>query len=294
MSEAVSEGRGNDVPEDIDAADAFALLGNELRIEILRALWASVEEPVGFSDLYRQVDIEDSAQFNYHLKKLLGHFVRQTEDGYELRRAGEKVVQAVVAGSFTEHPRRTINTDDPCTQCGDPLVARYQDDTMTIACPACGHGHGEYPFPPGGLTDRSDEEILRAFDQRVRHLHCLAKDGVCPECTGRMETTIEREGECCLGSELRADHVCTQCAHELCSGIGLGLLDQSDIVAFYSDHGVDLATTPYWSLKWCVNDDPIAIRSEEPWRVEITVTADDETLQVTLDGDLRIVDTKRQ
>jgi len=168
--------------------------------------------------------------------------------GTNSRTAGERIVQAILAGSFTEHPRREIDIDDPCTQCGAELAARYDDEVLAIDCPDCGHGHGEYPFPPGGLHDRSDAEILEAFDQRVRHLHCLAKDGVCPECSGRMNTTIERDGECCLGTSLRADHVCEQCNHQLCSAVGLGLLDHSAVVTFYGDHGVALSETPYWRL----------------------------------------------
>lgn len=285
-------------------ADAFALVSDETRLSILEALWR-LDGPVRFSELRSEVGVRDSAQFNYHLNKLTDQFVRKIDassasgdgdsspGGYELRTAGERVVQAILAGSFTEHPRREIAIDDPCTQCGEVLTAHYEDEVLAIACPSCGHGHGEYPFPPGGLHDRSDAEILDAFEQRVRHLHCLAKDGVCPECTGRMKTTIERDGECCLGTSLRADHVCEQCNHQLCSAVGLGLLDHSAVVSFYGDHGVPLSETPYWQLDWCVDDEPVTVLEERPWSIRIDITLDEETLQVTVDGDLSVVDTER-
>ena len=287
-------------------ADAFALVSDETRLSILEALWR-LDDPVRFSELRSEVGVRDSAQFNYHLNKLTDQFVRKRDEaasgddanggassgGYELRTAGERIVQAILAGSFTEHPRRELAIDDPCTQCGEALTAHYEDEVLAIACPACGHGHGEYPFPPGGLHDRTDAEILAAFDQRVRHLHCLAKDWVCPECSGRMETTIERAGECCLGTSLRADHVCEQCNHQLCSAVGLGLLDHSAVVSFYGDHGVALSETPYWRLDWCVDDDPVTVLEERPWTVRIDIEADDETLQVTVDEDLSVVDTER-
>ena len=293
MSEARVDSAEEPSSEWLDPADAFALLGSELRIEILRALWAGPEQPVAFSELYRAVDVDDSAHFNYHLEKLTDHFVRRTEDGYVLRRAGEKVVQAVLEGSFTQHPHRSIAIEDPCIRCGEQLEATYEDESLSIDCPACGHGHGTYPFPPGGLNDRTDAEILDAFDQRVRHLHCLAKDGVCPECNGKMHTSLIRDRECCLGASLRAEHACEQCGHTLCATIGLGLVEHSAVVSFYSDHGIDLGKTPYWRLDWCVSDDGLAVRSEEPWRITVEIELDGEVLSVTVDEDLAVVSSER-
>jgi hypothetical protein len=274
-------------------ADAFSLVSEEMRLSILEALWR-LETPARFSDVREEVEVRDSAHFNYHLGKLTGTFVRKTDEGYELRTAGQRIVQAILAGSFTEHPERDVDIDDECTICGGPLSARYAEEMLHIECEDCGHGHGEYPFPPGGLHDRSDAEVLEAFDQRVRHLHCLAKDGVCPECNGRVETFIERGEQCCLGVGLRADHVCQQCGLELCSAVGLGLLDHSDVASFYEDHGVSLTDTPYWQLRWCVDDAPVSVVDDDPWRLRVEMTLDDETLRVTVDGDLNVVETERE
>ncbi len=279
-----------DCEECVSPADAFSLVGNETRLAILEALWR-LDGPAAFSEVRAEVGMRDSAQFNYHLNKLTDQFVRKGEAGYELRTAGERVVQAILAGSFTEHPTREIAIDDPCTQCGTTLEARYEDEMIAIECPNCGQGHGEYPFPPGGLHDRTDEEILEAFNQRVRHLHCLAKDGVCSECNGKMETIIDRGEECCIGAELRATHVCQQCGHELCSAVGLGLLDQSEVVTFYGDHGIGLSTTPYWHLDWCVDDEPVSVVQENPWRLQVDIEVEEDTLEVVVDGDLNVLET---
>jgi hypothetical protein len=211
-----------------------------------------------------------------------------------LRTAGERIVQAILAGSFTEHPEEEIVIEDVCTVCAGPLSARYADEMLSIECTECGHRHGEYPFPPGGLHDRTDAEVLEAFDQRVRHLSCLAKDGVCPECNGRVETVVERGEECCLGVALRADHVCQQCGLQLCSTVGLGLLDHSAVASFYSDHGVPLSDTPYWQLRWCVDDAPVTVLREDPWRFRIDMTLEGETLRVVVDGDLNVLETTRE
>lgn len=77
--------------------DAFAVLGNETRLEILRSL-SDADGPVSFSDLREHVGMRDSGQFNYHLDKLVGHFVTQADDGYALRQAGDRVIEAILSG----------------------------------------------------------------------------------------------------------------------------------------------------------------------------------------------------
>lgn len=273
-------------------AEAFSLIGNETRVAILEALWQVDEQPVGFTTLYETAEADNSAQFNYHLGELTGHFVRKTDDGYELRTAGERVVQAVVDGSFNAHPDLDpMETGDDCTQCGGPLVATYTDEKLAIECPACGRTHGQYSFPPGGLIGRDEDETLSAFDQRVRHLHSLARDGVCPECSGQTQTDIVRGEDCCLEAELRVEYTCLQCHHSLCSPIGLALLDQSPVVTFYRDHGIDLRTTPYWRLDWCVSDDCTTVKSTDPLRIVVSIVQDGDRLSVTLDANLAIVAT---
>jgi hypothetical protein len=271
-------------------AEAFSLIGNEIRVEILEALWHTDQQPVGFTTLYEKSKANDSAKFNYHLGQLTGHFICKTDEGYELRTAGESVVRAAVEGSFNAHPDPDpIETGDDCTQCGDPLVATYSDEKLAIGCTTCDCTHGQYSFPPGGLIGRNNEEILSAFDQRVRHLHSLARDGVCPECSGQMQTEIVCGEDCCLNLIPRVEYTCLQCHHDLCSTIGIALLDQSPVVSFYRDHGIDLGTTPYWRLNWCVSDDCTTVKSTDPWRIEVSITENNDTLTVTLDESLSIV-----
>ncbi|WP_207591414.1 DUF7351 domain-containing protein [Halomontanus rarus] len=292
-------------PASLDPADAFALIGNETRLAILEALWAADDRPVPFSALRREVGMRDSAQFNYHLQKLTGHFITKVDgasdedgtgdDGYAFKHAGEKVVRSVIAGSFNEHPTfEPFAVEGSCFACNGALEARYDDERLTIVCTDCGEAHGEYSFPPGGLNDRTAEEIADAFDQRVRHLHCLAADGVCPECSGRMETEIVDEGECCLGVRVRVDHECAQCGHTLCSAAGLRLLDHSAVVSFHRERGVPLDERSYWTLPWCVSDEYTQVLERDPWRLEVRMPVDGDELRVTLDGDLSVLETSVQ
>ena len=284
-----------DCEDCVEPAEAFSVVGNETRLAILEALWSAEDRPVRFSDLREAVGVRDSAQFNYHLQELVGQFVRNGDDGYDLKYAGKKVVRAVLAGEFNQDPVwEPFEIDGECVSCGATLVARYEDESISVACPDCGHAHGEYPFPPGGLTDRDRGEVMAAFDQRVRHLHCLAADGVCPECNGKMESHVERGGDCCLGADLRVEHECAQCGHSLCSAVGLVLLDQSDVVTFHREHGVDLNGTPYWQLPWCVSDHHTTLESEDPLELSVEITLDDETMRVTIDDDLQVSEVARE
>ncbi|WP_265109007.1 winged helix-turn-helix domain-containing protein [Halosolutus halophilus] len=293
-SDVASEGESPlECTDCLDPADAFALVGNETRLSILEALWAADAERVSFSDLRREVGMRDSAQFNYHLQKLTGHFVTQTDDGYAFKHAGEKVVRSVIAGSFTEDPSiEPFPVEGSCYACDGPLEASYVDEQFTIRCQECGRRHGEYAFPPGGLNDRTREEIADAFDQRVRHLHCLAADGVCPECNGRMETRVVEDGSCCLGVGLRVDHECAQCEHTLCSAVGLRLLDQSDVVSFHRERGVSLDERPYWTLPWCVSDEYTRVSDRDPLRLEVRIPLAGDELRVTMDEDLTVLETR--
>lgn len=107
-------------------AEAFAVVANETRLRILEALWNASERPVTFSELRRAVDMRDSAQFNYHLGKLTGQFVKKTDEGYDFHYAGKKVVRAVLEGSFNQDPvLEPFEIDGVCIECGGRLEASY-------------------------------------------------------------------------------------------------------------------------------------------------------------------------
>ena len=294
MSRAHEEGSEDAESGDVAPAEAFGVVANETRLDILEALWRANERPINFSALHDAVEMRDSAQFNYHLQQLTGQFVAKTDDGYDLRHAGAQVVRAVRAGTFTRQPDiEPFEVEGACTRCGGGLEARYGDEQFRIECVDCEKSHGEYEFPPGGLVDRTNEEVATAFDERVRHLHCLAADGVCPSCAGRIHTELVRDdGECCLDVSLRAEHVCERCRNELCSPVGLVLLDESVVSAFYEDHGIDLSSRPYWTLPWCVDDEYTTVESVDPWRVSVDVSLADDKLTVTLDGNLDVVESE--
>jgi DNA-binding transcriptional ArsR family regulator len=287
--------------ECLPPADAFAIVGNETRLHILEALWAA-DRPAAFSDLRRSVGMRDSAQFNYHLSKLRGQFVRKTDDGYEFRQAGKAVVRAVLAGTYNQDPElEPFPVEGECVACGSGLEAAYEDERLEIRCAEGDRPHGSFAFPPGGLEDRTREEVLSAFNQRARHLACLTADGVCPECNGRVRTDLvpaeslcHREGHPISDQEVLVVHECERCNNHLVSSVGLTLLDDAEIVSFYRDHGIDLNTVPFWTLEWCISDHYTEVLSRDPWRLRVTVPLGGEELRVTVDDDFAVRHSERR
>ncbi|WP_049907794.1 winged helix-turn-helix domain-containing protein [Haloferax elongans] len=275
----------------ISPAEAFAIVADETRLNILEALWESPDRPVPFSELRRRVGVDDSARFNYHLGKLRGQFVRKTDDGYDFRHAGEKVVRAVLAGTFNEDPvLPAFPAPGTCVDCDGALEATYADEKLTIACADCGRVHAHEEFPPGGIDGRSPEALLGAFDQRVRHLHCLAADGVCPECGGTTETVLTPESDL-YDLDVVVSHRCGQCAYEAVSPVGLVLLDETTVLGFLSSRNTDFCATHFWRFPWVVGNEALTVVDTDPWRLRVRVEDGDEALVVELDETLTCVDS---
>lgn len=121
----MSEESEQDEFEGVSPEDTFALLGNEIRISIIHALGKMPDDSLSFSALRTHVDVADSGQFNYHLKELLGSFVRRTDESeYELTYAGRRVIGAILSGTFNQRgDAQTFELNSECDVCGSPLLA---------------------------------------------------------------------------------------------------------------------------------------------------------------------------
>nr|WP_198530063.1 helix-turn-helix transcriptional regulator [Halorubrum aethiopicum] len=277
-------------------AEAFSLLGSDTRIEILQAMSAANADasPVGFTELFERVDIEDSANFNYHLQKLTGHFIKRSEDGYEFRHPGRKVVSSIFAGTLTDRTQLGFfPVDGDCHRCEGDLHGWYVDEVLTIACVDCATVLVRYPFPPGGIDERTPAELLQAFHHYVRHHYCMAADGVCPECTGSVDTELVYEPARDGRLDVIVEHTCQRCGYDLQSSVGVNLLDNAEVLMFHSERGIDLSTEPFWHFEWCVSDEHTTVVSEDPLRLRINIQCDGDELRIVLDDSLSVIETAR-
>lgn len=272
------------------AASALRTLADEDRIAILLAL--RERGPQSFVELQTAAGFEDSGRFNYHLDQLVGRFVQKSERGYDLRAAGAKALDIVTDERFGESPD-PVDTDAgaDCPNCGSGLRARYADENVEIACSDCSTlVHYGY-FPPRGRTTRDTDDLFDAYGRRLWRAFTLAAQGVCPSCSGRTKTRVERERHHHLHHP--AVSICRDCGAEIATTIGLRLLADPAVVAFLYDHGVAVDDRPFWQFDFCLDDSGVEILDDDPLQVVVPIEQGDETLRIAVDERGQVVETTR-
>ncbi|MEF8802281.1 MAG: helix-turn-helix domain-containing protein [Halapricum sp.] len=302
-----SEGKGGPTGS-LDPDEAFAALGNETRMEILRAL-GDAGGTLSFSELYDRVDIRDSGQFTYHLDKLVGHFVRKNDDGYELHQSGIRVIEAVLSGAMTDTPvLDPTRIDFPCPYCGGPVEISYREERLLHRCRECpgevgGGGLPEGTFelgylPPAGLQDRTPEELVSASATWAVSERVATSNGVCPRCGGVVDHSLRvcedhtSEGICDVCSRRRAvfvDSRCRNCPHEKGGVFPRLLLAEPRFRAFFDGRGIDLFALDFdhWDRFISYEEE---VLGTDPFRARFIFTAEGATITLTVDESLAVVD----
>lgn len=295
-----SEPRGED---SLPPARAFSILGNELRVEILRTL-AAEERPedalgeasgVSFSELYELVDASNTSQFSYHLNELSDAFVRETDDGYRLTYAGQKIVRTILAGTYNERPVfDPVGLDGLCPGCGETnLRAAREEEMVVVRCTNCEAQLISTLPSPAQMRDRPSSEILRSTGRFIHQEYSMAVDGICSECKGRMRGRIEPGGDPVEDTYV---HVvsCEQCDYQLTSPIELRLVYHPAVVSFYWSHGVDVGAKPLWELFEYLFSDRwrTEVLSSDPYEFRVTFVVDGDELQVEMDETLSVTSVR--
>ena len=265
--------------------EVFALLGSEARVDVLREL-ATADEPLSFSALRDRVGMRDSGQFNYHLGKLSGTFVKGGEEGYELTLAGLQVVGALISGTYTADASvESFEVDDSCPSCGEgSLVVSYGDEQAHIDCTECDEFHNRFGFPPGTLDQYDRDELPEAFDRWMRALFHLITSGFCANCAGRLTGRLEHESE-----PPRLAWDCERCGDVARSSVTTPLLFHPAMQGFLYDHGIDMSETPSWRLLSTRDVDEHVDESG----VTVRLAFDGETLTARIDPDGRVASVER-
>lgn len=267
----------------------FDLFSDETRVEILRTLADRLRErpedpTIGFADLRRRVGVRDSGNFNYHLQKLEGRFVRRTAEGYRIAPAGLLVVTALITGVYGEGTELgPAELEANCPGCGEPFTATYEDGLLVVACP---NDHAfRNALPPGAVEDRTLSELVDLLALKSRRDLAFAIERICPYCYARLEwsATIDPDAE--LPS---VDTQCSRCGARAEIPVIVSLLRHPTVASFYYEHGIDVRKRPLWTPEFFT---PVAVSSapgSDRFRVEIDLEGDG--LEATLDGSLSVLE----
>jgi len=308
---------------DEGTSEVFSVLGDETRLAILLALWEAYDpytesDTLTFSALRAALGSPDSGRFNYHLRKLEGPYVEQTDDGYRLTPTALKLVQTVVAGTGDEVSLPPREVAVACHLCDGPTAITYRNGWFYHVCTACdgnlSHEWGEEgvlfaePLSPAALTGRTPEEQFAAAVFRLLTVSKMKAGGVCPRCTGLVDATLEvcdahdtedgRCGTCGNAEGARIRWVCSVCKYRGGASVATTAATHPTVEAFYHDHGEAVggllnefsAATRYLELLRAHEQE---IVQTDPVRVRVTVRHGDDELQLLYDEHLDVVETER-
>lgn len=285
---------GDTRAEGYSPAQAFERVGHEHRVAILDGLLdlhrRGDEYPASFSQLQKASSIPVSSQFSYHLDKLTGSYLDHTGDGYAFLTPGWNAATAV-------RERAYHHTDGFCDQSitgmcpeceQETLTASYQDEWVTIRCAACHEQFVRYPARPGLFEGRTIPEFLQAFDRIVRTDVTLARDGICPACSGPMTCQTSTNAPT-LGDSARAVFTCERCGNRLTPSFGLVLFDELPVKQYRDQPERGLESSPFWERRVCTEADA-TVTQERPWRCEIVLAPPDGVV-VLVDETLAIMNS---
>lgn len=298
--------------------DAFAVLGNETRIDILQAL-GDTNQPLSFSALRDRVGVSDSGQFNYHLGKLEGHFVQKTDEGYTLRHAGHRIREAVLSGAVTESVVIPLTqTDSPCPYCGGDTEMRYREERLMIRCTECVGAYadqratsvafGTHPegtvtllyLPSAAVEERTGRELLEAGHSWTYTEYVSMANGLCPRCTGKIDVSVDlctehrAEGGLCQSCNMRfgivGEHRCRNCDHTKRGTFVHHLFGDPAFRAFFESRGID-PLAPGWEDLPSLYNFKEEVLDVNPFTVRFTFSAAGDELTLTVDHEFNTTAT---
>jgi hypothetical protein len=275
---------------DIPPHEAFSLLTDPNRLDIIRVIAESTAQTLPFNELYRRSDFDDSGQFNYHLDKLVGPFLQKTADGYELRHAAAIAYRLAVSGFFSDRGEAELTTVDvACVECGaDQLVAVYEGDRFWVRCGECERRAAVAPFPPQALAYYDPDHTPAAFDRYTMGTMLRAADNVCPWCGSPLSAALESADEGWPGVEWVIRRACDHCHGWIYTRLYGLLRFHPAVISFYYERGVDILGSNLWRAEALMSEQVTVDTDADSWTAVVTLRAEGDTLTLGLADDLSV------
>lgn len=270
--------------------EGIELVSHGVRAEILLALAERMrerprDETLQFAELRDRVGHDDPGNFNYHLKRLLGTLVEKADEGYRLSDVGHHFVAVLRSGRFDPGRQREFpEAETSCPVCGAPSTVTYEDGSLRTAC------ENDHTWMlnvgPELLDSHSVIDALNVATRRTLWDAKSTMDGVCPYCEGQTSETVTlfpREPVPVL-----YEWTCNKCGVFLQNSAGGCVLFHPAVVGFCYQHGVDVFQHTWEIL--VENVRTATVCSEDPLRVQVSVSLEGERLELTLDDSATVVD----
>lgn len=314
-------------PLDLDglsAEEAFGILGNEVRIDIVRTLWeaGAVHEyddvtdtarTIPYSTLRQRVDVDDNGRLNYHLSRLRPHFVRRTDDGYRLSGEGRRIARTVISVAGPTRVDLGDDLDRACPLCGADLAAAYDDGWLRVRCPECDGLFGDRApdgaifyasYPAGAVGDRPAGEAVRTgFYRCMLDIAATVRD-VCPACWGPIASSVDTcrdhgttdGGECgACGSRFPVwvEHRCDGCGFAKRLPVEPFVLVLPPVMGALAEADIDVLAPTFEEMLELLAERVETEVTSDSRRIVVTVDAERSSLAVTLDRELNPLEVER-
>jgi hypothetical protein len=283
--------------------EAFALLGHEIRLNILRAFF-QMYEPVdpeslpdvrdqrslSYGELMKEVEMKDSGKFNYHLEKLQGVYIEKVDAGYVPTASAIALYEAMVANRPTETVPADFSVDGKCPNCDSRLRGEYEQEFLSVDCPTCDLFWGAtYRFPKNGLAVREDENVFNVLYNRMMYHVGLARTGQCPSCAGNTTVVVPRErldGDSTPTVKLS----CGTCSWFVTVDILSALQFDPQVRNAMFEVGLPLReSSSMQTTEQVLPDISGRVDSENPLHAIITIQSDDHIAKIVVDDGLKVL-----
>jgi ribosomal protein S27AE len=285
--------------DDVAPHEAFAILADPNRFDLVRVLAEASRQSLPFSELYRRSNFEDSGQFNYHLERLVGPFLRRTEDGYGLRHAALIVHRLAASGLLSDRGEAEVTTvETTCPRCGAGRAAAvYEGDRFWVRCGGCGRRAAVAPFPPRALRNHEPERAPAAFDRYTTGLVVRAAENVCPWCASPLSASLEPATDDWPAVDWTIHRECDHCRGWIHTRVHDLLRLHPAVVAFYHERGVDVLGSSIWEVEEVMTEgtrvvaDADAHARADEWTAVVTLVHDGDAIELGIADDLRVSTT---
>ncbi len=278
---------------DQDVVEAISSLGHAHRLQILLALDTAEREhqkprqTMSFSELYKEVDIDSTSQFSYHLNQLIDQFITETSDGYRLTYSGNKITRVILSGLYESVvPFDDTEVPGSCIFCDEPaLVATVETELFRIRCTSCDAILVTDFIPKSQSRGRTAEEIIDSYGYRIWSMFLQLRGRVCPECFGLIDKDVdvyEQNGKSLYISVNR----CRECNYIITLPIEMAVAFHPSVIYWCWRYDLPLLDTPLWEFFEYLTSDVIAteVLDEDPFVANVEITLGDQTLNLKIEG----------